>query len=107
MKERILILTLNREQPGNIINSNKEIYGACKHQARFHRYTTGTTSSTDDGINPERVKMPENNSHMENGTAKKYNQNAGLCMPTDFCIKISTNTKVMVGTHKLTNSGSP
>ena len=38
MKERIEILHRTYKDKGNLINSNCEIYGACKHKASFHRY---------------------------------------------------------------------
>jgi len=53
MKERISILTETRERPTRLINSCNEIYGACRHKTRFHRYKNYTTS-TDDGVTPER-----------------------------------------------------
>jgi hypothetical protein len=40
MKERILILKHLRENPDIIINSNSEIYRACRHKLKFHRYAT-------------------------------------------------------------------
>ena len=54
MKERIEILKLARGNPGALINGCSEIYGACRHRMRFHKYSTMNTS-TDDGVNPERV----------------------------------------------------
>ena len=39
--------------PGALINSCSEIYGACRHRAGFHRYCQ--VCSTDDGEYPERV----------------------------------------------------
>ena len=38
IKERIEILNRTYKDKGNLINSNSEIYGACKHKSRFHRY---------------------------------------------------------------------
>ena len=38
MKELIEILHRTYKDKGSLINSNSEIYGACKHKASFHRY---------------------------------------------------------------------
>ena len=55
MKERLLILkALGDKKEKRLINSNNELYGACRHKSKFHRYTNTTNSNTDDGINPER-----------------------------------------------------
>ena len=45
-KERLEILKLSRYKPHLLINSCNEIYGACRHKPRFHRYTTA--QSTDE-----------------------------------------------------------
>ena len=38
-----------------MINSCTEIYGACRHKPKFHRYAISKTSSTDEGLtSPER-----------------------------------------------------
>ena len=37
-KERLEILKMNRYKPDLLINSCHEIYGACRHKPRFHRY---------------------------------------------------------------------
>ena len=37
MKERILILRENRKDRCQVINTNNEMYGACRHKLRFHR----------------------------------------------------------------------
>ena len=38
-KERLEILKLARFKPHLLINSCNEIYGACRHKPKFHRYT--------------------------------------------------------------------
>ena len=49
MKERIQILKYSKRDPNSVINSNSEIYGACRHKPRFHRYRPNCTPlSTDD-----------------------------------------------------------
>ena len=59
MREHISILTLSRESPEQLINSCSEIYGACRYKTRFHRYLRVNTS-TDDGVNPEKVGCTSN-----------------------------------------------
>jgi len=54
-KERLAILKQSRSNPQLIINSNNEIYGACRHRPRFHRCVKQTTPSTDESINDERA----------------------------------------------------
>ena len=54
-KERTAILKQSRTNPQLLINSNNEIYGACRHRPKFHRYVKQTTPSTDESINDERV----------------------------------------------------
>jgi GIY-YIG catalytic domain len=39
-RERIEILKASRKDPKSLINSCNEIYGACRHKPRFHRYAT-------------------------------------------------------------------
>jgi hypothetical protein len=48
MKERLLILKTSRGKDAQkLINSNHEIYGACRHNTKFHRYSKLTTSTDD------------------------------------------------------------
>ena len=39
MKERLFILRTHSKDPGKLINSCNEIYGACRHKSSFHRYS--------------------------------------------------------------------
>ncbi len=55
MKERLEILKQSRKNPDKLLNSNSELYGACRHKTKFHRYTRNMPASTDEGDNPERV----------------------------------------------------
>ena len=63
MRERMEILKASREDKENLINSCHEIYGACRHKAKFHRFIKNgnvtNNTNTDDGGKPERV---DNNS---------------------------------------------
>ena len=49
MKERLEIMKAMKNQPTRLINSSKELYGACRHRPVFHRYTNYTTSA-DEGL---------------------------------------------------------
>jgi len=55
MAESLAILKMAKEEPDKIINSRLEIYGSCRHETRFDRYTMNGLTSTDDGDNPERA----------------------------------------------------
>ncbi len=49
-KERLEILKLSRYKPHLLINSCNEIYGACRHKPKFHRYITARgTDESDKG----------------------------------------------------------
>ena len=53
-RERLEILKQSRKDPNSIINSCNEIYGACRHNPKFHRYEK-QTPSTDESLEDERV----------------------------------------------------
>ena len=38
MEERLFILRTQSKDPGKLINSCNEIYGACRDKLSFHRY---------------------------------------------------------------------
>ena len=54
MVERIKILDQSRFANSKLINSCSEIYGACRHKPRFHRFP-----STDERIMRERAPLSE------------------------------------------------
>ena len=59
MKERLSIIKALKVDKNlntrNVINSNNEIYGACRHKPKFHRYACLQITSTDEGLkSPER-----------------------------------------------------
>jgi len=63
MRERIEILRVINQKAGGegewkIINTNNEIFGACRHKTRFHRFLKETSNvkstRTDEGSVPER-----------------------------------------------------
>ena len=53
-RERIEILKQSRKNPDILINSYNEIYGACRHNPKFHRFEEHPTS-TDESPEDERV----------------------------------------------------
>lgn len=60
MKECLSILEHSRENPTTTINASSELYGACRHKPRYHRYPKNyTTISTDDERNSEIVKSQD------------------------------------------------
>jgi hypothetical protein len=59
MRKRIEILCMIHQEEWKIINHCNEIYGACWHKTRFHRFliehTNVKNTSTDEGNKPEKV----------------------------------------------------
>jgi hypothetical protein len=55
-KERIEILKHSNREPTSLVNSCNEIYGACRHHPKFHRYGS-RSPSTDEPIEGERVTL--------------------------------------------------
>ena len=55
MKERILILRANQKDRCLVINTNNEMYGACRHRPRFHRLVNKElhTECTDEAVPAE------------------------------------------------------
>ena len=53
-QERLHIFYKSKENPETLINSCHEIFGACRHKTRFHRYLK-VAPSTDDSIEEEKV----------------------------------------------------
>ena len=43
-----------------LINSSNEIYGACRHKLKFHRFFKLNNLSADKGVNPEKSLYEEN-----------------------------------------------
>ena len=52
MAERLKILSYTKNKTKNLMNACSEIYGACRHKPRFHRFP-----STDERIERERVPL--------------------------------------------------
>ena len=50
MRERLEILKMGKKEPRKLINSRSEIYGACRHKPRFHRYFMNGPTSADEGL---------------------------------------------------------
>ena len=60
-KERMAILKLVRLEPDKAINKNNEVYGACRHRPRFHRFcrlARSVNASTVESEMDERVTTP-------------------------------------------------
>ena len=91
MKERLEILkALGDNSEKRLINSNNELYGACRHKSKFHMFTTTTNSSTDDGLNPEKgIKFSVDHSSYSQESTNSTNR-ACMYINTDF-IDISNN----------------
>lgn len=54
MKEKLEIIKANNVDKNlklrKLVNSSNEIYGACRHWPKFHRFAISQTSSTDVGL---------------------------------------------------------
>jgi hypothetical protein len=55
-KERIEILKQSKKDPNSLIDSCNEIYEACKHKPKFHRYVS-RNPSTDEPNEDKRVTL--------------------------------------------------
>jgi hypothetical protein len=75
-KEKILILNLTRKQPQMAINKCTEVYGACRHRPRFHRFDQSQTNatSTDESDKDERVTRPSSTTSMESNSSTISNE---------------------------------
>jgi hypothetical protein len=56
-REKLAILKTSRKNPDKLINKNFEIYGACRHNPKFHRFGQlhNIAPNTDESIKDERV----------------------------------------------------
>ena len=79
MRERMEILTRAKKNPDKQINSCGEIYGACRHNPKFHRYTMNNQASTDDGFIPERALGEKNDEENLTVEIKKPPVEMGIC----------------------------
>ena len=63
MKEKIQILQALRNNPQSTINTQNKLYGACRHNTKFHRYKNYTISADEKLFIPKRVsqctRLPE------------------------------------------------
>ena len=57
MKEKINILQTIRRNPKIIINTQNELYGACRHNTKFHRYPNYTIGADEEQFSPERLSQ--------------------------------------------------
>jgi hypothetical protein len=70
-KERLEILKQSRKDPNSLINSCNEIYGACRHNSKFHRYKSRPPSTDESNID-ERVTLTK--------TTTRVNTLCGKCL---------------------------
>ncbi len=56
-QERLHIFKWNKLHPDKLINNHDEIYGACKHKPKFHRFPPPALSSTDESSIDEKVPI--------------------------------------------------
>ena len=83
IREKIAIIKTGRDHPEKLINSCSEIYGACRHKPKFHRYREeGKTTSTDDPEKGERVSYTREGIDKEDRNLNVVTDvPAGLCLP--------------------------
>jgi hypothetical protein len=104
MQESIKILRTICQEEWKIINHCNEIYGACRHKMRFHRFlkehTNVKNTSTDDGDKPEKVYKYDDQDglHVSDGSqessphpARVYDVTPppgalDVCMPILICV---------------------
>ena len=85
MKERLSILNNLKNNPKETINSNSEIFGACRHRPKFHRYIPRHLYHTDDGNKPRKGRASK----------KKVNKNkhgklSSKLLETEYCSEVSS-----------------
>ena len=80
MKERLAILraSRNEDEKKKMINANSELYGACRHKPKFHRFTTYNSSADDGRTSPERVSTNIFNYSPPPSTNDR-NENLNIC----------------------------
>ena len=85
MKERLLILKAlgDKMDKKRLINSNNELYGACRHKPKFHRYTTYNSSADEGQFSPERDTVSTVVSPLYSGN---FNGNLNICTNIDTII---------------------
>ena len=61
MQERVEILQAHQQEKTKLINSKMEIFGACHHKTKFHRFLKENrmlnSTSTDDGVYARKESM--------------------------------------------------
>ena len=94
MNERLQLLkalkTDKMENTRKLINSSNELYGACRHKTKFHRYQICETSSTDEGLkSPEKSNVETVlNTPLETKSVSNYSNgflahNYPVCVPVE------------------------
>ena len=107
MKERLEIMKAMKNQPTRLINSSKELYGACRHRPVFHRYTNYTTSADEGltGLKRVNVSTDKNLAKRSRGRPKK-----GTVFKNDIggnllCTEISTDNCIALEISPLSTNG--
>ena len=73
-----------------MINSNNEIYGACRHKPKFHRYALLQKASTDEGLtSPKRSDKDR-----LLGSPTYNNCGTQLCVPCNLLVE--NNNSILV-----------
>ena len=91
MRERAEIIKRALKNDKKTINSNSELYGACKHNPKFHRFTTKTVTqgrSTDDGLGPERVKKKKKKPKAKAAPREQQQPAPPSFLSAGFCVEI-------------------
>lgn len=90
-KERMAILNLTRKTPKMAINKCNEVYGACRHRPRFHRFdqSQNNATSTDESDKDERVPRPSSTTSVEssystNSLGSFSDQRESSLLPTNL-----------------------
>ena len=87
MRERLEILKISEKNANEnkLINTCGEIYGACRHKTKFHRYTMNNITSTDDGTYPERVDVPGNDVATNSNSLSEFEN---ITTDQRYCIEV-------------------
>ena len=79
-----------------MINSSNEIYGACRHKPKFHRYALSTPSSTDEGLtSPKRSSKKLLFDSPFNSSEESDYFSSPQCVPCDPLVKENNGLLVM------------
>ena len=63
-KERLAIIKAMVNESNKLINSRRDLYGACMYTQKFNRYTRYATSTDEGQTRPERVDASITSEHV-------------------------------------------